>query len=137
MDIKKLGNPVQGVTNQLQEQASGIASAAQEQFNAVLNEYEKVVPIAETLGLSVGKFHVEMGLIPEIKTSLVGSVDKINKEAVEKMIAENKNNKLLVLILNSLLFTKEMQQRLHISNLKSIVVDISLGVPPSVSVHLA
>lgn len=140
MNFNKLTNPIQGakdVAGQVQEQAAGIANAAQDQFNAVLEEYEKIVPIAETLGLTVGKFEVEMGIIPEITTSLVGSVDRIQKDAVEKLIAEYKNNKILVLILNGLLFTKDMQQRLHISNLKGIVVDLKIGLSPSVSVHLA
>lgn len=144
MDIKKLTNPAQSVkdkaqelSGQLQEQATEIASAAQEQFNALLDEYKKVLPVAESLGLSVGSFEVRMGVLPEVRTSLVGLLEKINNESVQKLIAENQKNKLLVLILNSLLVTKELQQRLNISNLQGIVVDIKLGVPPNVSVHLA
>lgn len=144
MDIKKLTNPVQNVkgkvqevSGQLQEQATEIAAAAQEQFNAVLNEYQNVLPVAESLGMSVGSFEVHMGVLPEVRTSLVGLLDKINNESVQKLITENQSNKLLMLILNSLLVTKELQQRLNISNLKGIVVDIKLGVPPNVSVHLA
>ncbi len=144
MDIKKLANPVQNVkkqaqevAGQLQEQATEIAAAAQEQFNAVLDEYHNVLPVASSLGMSVGSFEVHMGLLPEVRTSLVGLLEQINNEAVQKLIAENQSNKLLVLILNSLLITKELQQRLNISNLKGVVVDIKLGVPPNVSVRLA
>ncbi|MEG4121570.1 hypothetical protein QUA43_29375 [Microcoleus sp. N9_B4] len=144
MDIKKLTNPVQSakgkaqeVTGKLQEQAIEISAAAQAQLNAVLDEYKNVLPIAESLGLSVGSFEVEMGLLPEIRTSLVGSVERINKDAVQKLIAEHQGNNLLVLIFNALLITKELQQQLNISNLKGIVVDVKLGIPPNVSVHLA
>lgn len=143
MDVKKLGNPLQGVqektqtvTGQLTEQVSEISAVAQEQFNAVLEEYQKILPVAESLGLSVGSFKVEMGLVPEIKTSLVGSVERINKEAVQKLIAEHPTNKLLSTVLNALLITKDLQQRLHIKALKGITVDIKLGVSPHVSVHL-
>ena len=144
MDFKKLNNPVQSVKDnaqkvaeQIQEQATEMAAAAQEQFNAVLDEYKNILPIAESLGLSVGSFEVQMGLLPEIQTSLVGLLERINDESVQKLIAENPNNKLLVLVLNALLITKELQQRLNITNLKGIVVDIKLGIPPNVSVHLA
>ncbi|MGB3204473.1 MAG: hypothetical protein WBB28_05750 [Crinalium sp.] len=144
MDFKKLNNPVQSVkdnaqkvTEQIQEQATEMAAAAQEQFNAVLDEYKNILPVAESLGLSVGTFEVQMGVLPEIRTSLVGLLERINEESVQKLIAENPNNKLLVLVLNALLITKELQQRLNISNLKGIVVDIRLGIPPKVSVHLA
>lgn len=139
MDIKKLTNVpgVKNVADQIQEQAAELASAAQEQFNAVLEEYQKVIPLAESLGLTIGSFKIDMGVLPEIKTSLVGSVDKIQKEAVESMIAANQSNKMLVTILNALLITKDLQQKWHISNMKGIVVDIKLGVPPAISVHLA
>ena len=144
MDFKKLNNPVQSVKDnaqkvaeQIQEQATEMATVAQEQFNAVLDEYKNILPIAESLGLSVGSFEVQMGVLPEIKTSLVGLLERINEESVQKLIAENPNNKLLVLVLNALLITKELQQQLNISNLKGIVVDIRLGIPPKVSVHLA
>jgi hypothetical protein len=144
MDFKKLNNPVQSVkdnaqkvSEQIQEQATEMATAAQEQFNAVLDEYKNFLPVAESLGLSVGSFEVKMGVLPEIQTSLVGLLERINQESVQKLIAENPDNKLLVLVLNALLITKDLQQRLNISNLKGIVVDIRLGIPPKVSVHLA
>ncbi len=144
MDIKKLSNPIQSVKDkaqevkgQLQEQVTEISAAAQEQFNAVLEEYQNILPRAESLGLSVGSFKVEMGLVPEIQTSLVGSVEQINKEAVQKLIADNQSNKLLALVLNGLLITKELQERLKIQALKGITVDIKLGLTPNVSVHLA
>lgn len=144
MDIKKLSNPIQSVKDkaqevkgQLQEQVTEISAAAQEQFNAVLEEYQNILPLAESLGLSVGSFKVEMGLVPEIQTSLVGSVERINKEAVQKLIADNQSNKLLALVLNGLLLTKDLQQRLKIQALKGITVDIKLGLTPHVSVHLA
>lgn len=139
MDIKKLTNVpgVKNVADQIQEQAGELAAAAQQQFNAVLEEYQNMIPLAESLGLTIGSFKIDMGVLPEIKTSLVGSVDKIQKESVEKMIAANQSNKILVTILNALLITKDLQQKWHISNMKGIVVDIKLGVPPAISVHLA
>jgi hypothetical protein len=144
MNLKKGINPLQSakdkadeVASQLKEQATELSAAAQEQFEAVLDEYKKVLPIAESLGLEVGSFEVEMGILPQIKTSLVGSVERINNEAVQTLIDQHQNNKLLVLIFKALLMTKDMQKRLNITNLKGIVVDIRLGVPPKVSVNLA
>lgn len=143
MDIKNLGNPVQsakdkaqGVTGKLSEQVTEISAAAQEQFNAILEEYQKVLPLAESLGLSVGSFKLEMGLVPEIRTTLIGSVERINKESVQKLIADHPSNKLLGAILNALLITKDLQQKLNIKSLKGIAVDVKLGIAPNVSVHL-
>ncbi|HLO47147.1 MAG TPA: hypothetical protein VK211_01775 [Kamptonema sp.] len=143
MDIKNLGNPIQsakdkaqGATGKLTEQVAGISAAAQEQFNAILEEYQKVLPMAESLGLSVGSFQLEMGLVPEIRTTLSGSVERVNKEAVQKLIADHPNNKLLATILNALLITKDLQHKLNLKALKGIEVDIKLGITPNVSVHL-
>ncbi|HAZ49062.1 MAG TPA: hypothetical protein DDW76_30420 [Cyanobacteria bacterium UBA11369] len=144
MNLKKVPNPLQSakdkaeeVAGQLSEEVTEISNAAQEQLDAVLDEYQKVLPIAESLGLRVGSFEVEMGILPQIKTSLVGSLENINNDAVKALIEKHQKNKLLVLIFKALLITKDMQKRLNITNLKGIVVDIRLGVPPKVSVHLA
>ena len=144
MNLKKVPNPLQSakdkaeeVAGQLREEVTEISNAAQEQLDAVLDEYQKVLPIAESLGLRVGSFEVEMGILPQIKTSLVGSLENINNDAVKALIEKHQKNKLLVLIFKALLITKDMQKRLNITNLKGIVVDIRLGVPPKVSVHLA
>ena len=70
-------------------------------------------------------------------TFLIGSIDSINNEAVEKIIADNENNKLLIAILNAILMAKIIHERLegvYISVLKDLVIDIKLvGVPPSIS----
>jgi hypothetical protein len=143
MDIKNFGNPVQsakdqaqGLAGKLTEQVTELTAAAQEQLNVILEEYQKVLPMAESLGLRVGSFKLEMGLVPEIKTSLIGSVENINKEAVQKLIADHPKNQLLVTILNALLVTKDLQHKLNIKYLKGIQVDIKLGISPNVSVHL-
>lgn len=144
MDIKKIGNPIQSakdkaqdVAAQLKDEVTDLSNAAQQQLDAVLDEYQKVLPIAESLGLRVGSFQVEMGILPQIKTTLVGSLENIKSDAVKALIEKHQKNTLLVLIFKALLITKDMQKRLNITNLKGIVVDIKLGIPPQVSVHLA
>lgn len=124
------------MTEQVQDQVTEVSAAAQEKINFLLEEYQKVIPIAENMGLSIGSFKVEMGILPEIKTSLVGSIDKINKEAVQKLIVDNQNNKIVVTILNAILLTKDLQEKWKIKALKGITVEIKLGVSPNISVHL-
>lgn len=124
------------IANQAQEKAGLVGAAAQEQIDAIIDEFNAMLPFAEELGLSVASFDIEAGLLPQIKTSLVGSIDRINNEAVEGIIAEHETNKLLVAVLNAVLMTKNIHQRLegaYISVLKDLVIDIKLGVPPSIS----
>lgn len=129
MDFKKL-------TNQAQEQAAEVTAAAQKKIDAVIDEFNNLLPVVEKLGFRVESFNIEAGVLPTINTSLIGSIDSINDEAVGQIIAENKNNKLLIAVLNSVLMTKSIHQRLkgaYISILKDLVIDIQLGIPPKIS----
>ena len=124
------------ISNKAQEKAAKVGAAAQQQIDVIIDEFNAMLPFAEELGLSVASFDIEAGLLPQIKTSLVGSIDNINNEAVEQIISEHESNKLLVAVLNAVLMTKNIHQRLnsaYISVLKDLVIDIKLGVPPSIS----
>ena len=124
------------IANQAQEKAVEVSAAAQNTIDALIDEFNKMLPFVEELGLSVASFDIEAGLLPQIKTSLVGSIDQIKDEAVEGIIAENETNKLLVAVLKAILMAKNIHQRLegaYISVLKDLVIDIKLGVPPSIS----
>ena len=124
------------IANQVQEKAAKVGTAAQDQIDAIIDEFNAMLPFMEELGLSVASFDIEAGILPQIKTSLVGSIDNINNEAVERIIAEHESNKLLAAVLNAVLMTKNIHQKLegaYISVLKDLVIDIKLGVPPSIS----
>ena len=124
------------LSNQVKEKAEEVAAAGEEKIDAAIAEFNKMMPFAEELGLSIASFDIEAGLLPKIKTSLVGSIDDINDETVEKLISENEDNKLLVAIFKAVLMAKSIHQKLegaYISILKDIVVDIQLGIPPSIS----
>ncbi len=124
--------------DRVQEQTSEMTAAAQEKINLVLEEYQKFLPYAEELGLRVNSFSIEAGVLPQIKTSLTGSIDNINNEAIERIKTENSKNKLLIAILDSILLAKKCNEKLedvYISILKDIVVDIKLGIPPAISVR--
>jgi len=124
------------ITNQAKEKAAEVSAAAEDKIDEIIDEFNRFMPLAEELGLSIASFDIEAGLLPQIKTSLVGSIDNIENEAVERIIAENENNKLLIAVLKAILMAKGIHERLegaYISVLKDLVIDIKLGVPPSIS----
>ena len=124
------------LTNQVKDKAEEVATAGEEKIDAIIDEFNKMMPFAEELGLSVASFDIEAGLLPQIKTSLVGSIEDIKNETVERLIAENENNKLLVAIFKAVLMAKNIHQKLegaYISILKDLVIDVKLGIPPSIS----
>lgn len=125
-------------TDKIQEETGELADIAQDKIDLVISEYKRLLPYVEELGLTVQGFSIEAGLLPQVKTTLIGSIDKIKPEAIERIKKENENNKLLVAILNAVLMAKKCHQQLesvYISILKDIVVDIKLGIPPSISIR--
>ncbi len=125
-------------TDKIQEETGELADVAQDKIDLVISEYKRLLPYVEELGLTVQGFSIEAGLLPQVKTTLIGSIDKIKPEAIERIKKENENNKLLVAILNAVLMAKKCHQQLesvYISILKDIVVDIKLGIPPSISIR--
>lgn len=139
LEIQKQALEIQDrVQDRVQEQTSEMAAVAQEKINLVLEEYQRFLPYAQELGLEVDSFSIEAGVLPQIKTSLRGSIESINNEAVERIKAENSNNKLLLAVLNSILLAKKCHEKLesvYISILKDIIIDIKLGIPPAISVR--
>ena len=129
MDFKK-------VTAQAQAKAAEAAAATQEKVDEVIDEFNELLPLAEELGLKLNSFNIEAGLLPQIQASLIGSVDNIKIEAVQRLIAQYESNKFLVTVLNSILMAKSIHQRLrgaYISVLRDLVINIKLGIPPSIS----
>ena len=124
------------LSSQVKGKAEEVVAAGEEKIDAIIDEFNKMMPFAEELGLSVASFDIEAGLLPQIKTSLVGSIENIKDETVERLIAENENNKLLVAIFKAVLTAKSIHQKLegaYISVLKDLVIDIQLGIPPSIA----
>jgi hypothetical protein len=125
-------------TSKIQEEAVEVTDIAQEKIDSVLEEYKRLLPYLEELGLTMQGFSIEAGLLPQIKTSLRGSIDNIKPEAIERIKEENKTNKLLIAILNAVLLARNCHQKLesvYISILKDIVVDVKLGIPPSILIR--
>lgn len=124
------------IKNQAQQKASEVAGAAQDKLEQVIDEFNKFLPLAEDLGLSLESFNIEAGILPEINATLIGSVDNIDNATVERIISENEKNKLLVAALKAVLMAKGFHEKLegvYIAILQDLVIDIKLGIPPSIS----
>lgn len=124
------------LSSQVKGRAEEVAAAGEEKIDAIIAEFNKMMPFAEELGLSIASFDIEAGLLPKIKASLVGSIEDIDNETVERLIAENDKNTVLVAIFKAVLMAKGIHQKLegaYISILKDLVIDVNLGIPPSIS----
>ena len=127
---------ITGKSKGAKEKAAKVAGVAQEKINELLKEYKKATAILETFGFEVSKFDVKIGLLPKISTSISGSIDNIKEDKIKQMIEENHENKLLVSMLSALITAKDFQERADLKFLTGVTLNVTLGVPPEISVDL-
>ncbi|HMI36073.1 MAG TPA: hypothetical protein VK505_00445 [Steroidobacteraceae bacterium] len=101
-----------------------------------LTDYKNATRQLEALGFKVGTMTVGMGLLPEVHTSLVGDINSIDVPRLTAMMNDKSDDKLLASLLKALIMAKNVHAHVE-STLKSVTLQIKLGVPPSVSVELS
>jgi hypothetical protein len=90
----------------------------------------------QVFGLSVGKIRVTAGLLPEISTTIRGSLNNIDQNQVQKMLEEKREEKLLAAILSALLTLTKVREVIEMDVLHDLLIEVSLGIPPRVSIDL-
>jgi hypothetical protein len=110
--------------------------ASSDKIAGILEEYRRAISMLEVFGLRVGKLRVTAGLLPEVSTTIVGSMDFIQPDRVRQMIDANQDKKILVAVLSALLTARSIRETVELQELKSVVIDIVLGVPPKITVEL-
>ena len=115
----------------VKETTGGLRDVAKGKVNEWLDEYKKAVAVLETFGFTVGTFTVGMGVLPEIHTSISGSIQNIREDGVKKLIDEHKADTLLVSLLNALIMAKQFWEHVQLK-LTSVTLHVTLGVPPTI-----
>ena len=99
-----------------------------------LDEYRKAIALLEDFGFAVGRFTVSMGILPEIHTSITGSIESIHEDALRKLIDERQAEPLLVSMLKALITLRHFWEHVELK-LKSVTINVTLGVPPKIAVE--
>jgi hypothetical protein len=107
-----------------------------DKINQLLAEYSQAVATLQGLGLAVGKIRVEMGLLPEVSTTIKGSLTTLDSAKIQTLLDANPDKKLLGAILTALLTLIRVREVVDLEGVKDVVMDITLGVPPKVSAQL-
>jgi hypothetical protein len=113
-----------------------IAGMLDDKINMLLGEYSQAISTLQTLGLAVGKIRVEMGLLPQVSTTIRGSINDLDPEKIQKLLDSNPDKKLLNAILSALLTLVRIREVVDLKSSKDVVLDVTLGVPPKVSAQL-
>jgi hypothetical protein len=114
----------------------GLEDVALAELHKLVDGYKKVIAVLEPLGFKMGKFSVVMGVLPEIHTSISGSVKDINEDALKKLMDEHQSEALLVTLLKTLILTKKIWDHME-SKLTSATINLTLGISPKVTVDVS
>ncbi len=108
--------------------------ATKAKVTAWLDEYKKAIATLETFGFTVGTFTVSMGLLPEIHTSISGTIQNIREETLRKVIEDHQAEPLLVSMVKALILLRHFWEHVELK-LNSVTINVTLGVPPRIAVE--
>jgi hypothetical protein len=115
------------------KQAEGLTDAAEGKLNELLDDYKKLTGVLERFGFKVGKFTVGIGVLPEIHTTISGSIEDLREESLKQMIAEHQGEATLVSLLKALVTAKQIWEHVELK-LTAVTLDVTLGLAPKVAV---
>ena len=104
-------------------------------MNEWLDDYKKAIKVMETFGFTVAKLNVEMGLPPKVQTSILGSIENIHIDELNKLIEEYQGEALLVALLRALVLTRQVWECLDLQ-LTGFILTVILGVPPKIDAEI-
>ena len=134
-----LKDRIQGVRDkamEFSEQAGELSGLAADKVNELVDDYRCAVESLERYGFEVTRFHVGLGVLPEIDTTVRGSIADLDEAEVSELIEKNEDRKILVAMLNALLMAREVQLRAGLADFGKVALDVKLGLPPSVAFSL-
>ncbi len=100
-----------------------------------LDDYKKAITVMETFGFTVGKLEVDMALVAKVQASILGSIENIQTDKLNKLIEEHQNEAILVALLRSLILVKQISECLELK-LTGVILKVTLGIPPKIDAEI-
>lgn len=116
------------------KKAGSAGNATAKMINTWLDDFNNAVKLLSTFGFRVGKFKVGSGITPQIATSIVGSLEGVDKEEIKKLVDANKERKIVTAILKAVVTAKNIQERVDALPTLDVRIDVILGWPPDISI---
>lgn len=126
--VEKVKAAVGSVADKIAELKDNGAEKIMEYFNEMTASF----PLIEESGFQVDSINVDIALPPDISIAL-HKKKEVPRETIEKLIEENEDKKMLVIILRALLTADSMQQKITLNKFAFTCVSVKLGIPPAVS----
>ncbi len=115
----------------------GLTGAVLGAASKFLDEFNDALPTMRALGFTIKDFRMSMGLPPDINAKLIASLDTVNVSRINELIAQHKDQQLLIAILKALQAAYHVKEQLGDSSFKSVEMDITLGLSPRINVAFA
>lgn len=109
-----------------------LAGKSLNRINKSLDEYNEAMNIIGNLGFTIEKFNL---CASGVETAVSGSLEKINKDELSKLVESHKNQKIIASILKALITAKSTQERVDHIPLKGVRLDLKLGWPPKMDLE--
>ena len=106
-------------------------AAGTEKVSDFANDILGLSPLIEEAGFNMKDLNVDIGLPPSISIGFEKEKN-IDPAAVDKLMEEHKDKKMLRVILQALMKADAMQKSMNLSHYKFAGVHVKLGIPPDV-----
>jgi predicted regulator of amino acid metabolism with ACT domain len=120
--------------NSMLNKARDLAGPASETISRTLDEFNAALPVMQALGFSVEGVQVTMGLLPELSAKLIAAAANVNVKALDEIIKTKSEQKTLVAVLKALQTAYNVRDQLGDLGLRGIEIDLTLGLPPKISI---
>ena len=120
--------------NSMLGKAKEFTGSANEGVSKMLDEFNAALPTMRALGFTVQDVRVGMGLLPEVKAKLAASADHVDVKAIDEIIQKKSEHKTLVTVLKALQTAYNVRDRLGDLGLKGVEINVTLGLPPNISI---
>ena len=111
-----------------------LTGAVADTAGRALDEFNEALPTMRALGFTIRDFHMSMALIPELSVKLVASASTIDVKRIDELITQYKDKKLLVALLKALQAAYHVKEQLGEAYFGSVEMDLTLALPPRISV---
>ena len=132
--IDKILKGLQDAAETLKAQAGQFGEGTKERAYQIIDDWLQIFPRLETYGLEITSFGLSLSLTPGLDVELVGKHTDFPTERLEALLAENKGNTAMMMVLNTIKTAYALHRRSLATLRDPLVVKIRVRLSPEVKV---
>ena len=105
---------------------------SQDKLKTLVNDILCLAPLIEVTGFNMTDVSVDVSIPPGISLQFVKEKD-VDPGTIEKLLEENKDKKILILIVQGLKKADDLQKGINLSHYLFRGLSMKIGIPPDIS----